>query len=104
MISNTKTLAVSAIAIAAVIALFAATPFVVAQQAQAFGWGGGGWGHHRFFGGGFNRFSGGFFSSGWGGGCGGCCGGCGSGRRLGRLVKQSPPLFLFFKTRERKFT
>ena len=35
MITNTKTLAVSTIAIAAVIAVFAATPFVVAHQAQA---------------------------------------------------------------------
>jgi hypothetical protein len=36
MISNTKTIAVSTIAIAAVIAVFAATPFVVAHQAQEY--------------------------------------------------------------------
>jgi hypothetical protein len=85
MISNTKTLAVSTIAIAAVIAVFAATPFVVAHQAQAFG-GGNGFirgGHitHRF--GGFGGFRPGFgfpgsgFGGGWGGGWGGGCCGCG---------------------------
>ena len=52
MISNTKTVAISAIAIVAVIALFAATPFVVAHQAQAFRGGFGG------FRGGFGRFGG----------------------------------------------
>ena len=112
MITNTKTLAVSAIAIAAVIAVFAATPFVVAHQAQAFGGFRGGFGHRGFGFGGFHRgFGGGF------GGFGGFGGGFGGWRRLGRrlrrllwrlwlrrLVKQSPPLFLFFKTRERKFT
>ena len=107
MITNTKTIAVSVIAIAAVIALFAATPFVVAHQAQAFrgGWGGGfhrgGFGFHRGFGGGFGGFGGwrrlAAAGAGW--------------RRLrrllwrmwlrrraagGGLVKQSPPLFLFF--------
>src|SRR5215469_5114937 len=84
MISNKKTIAISAIAIAAVIAVFAATPFVVAHQAQAFG----GWGRGGFFhrGLGFNRFGGfglgfggfGFPGWGWGGGWGGC-GGCGCG-------------------------
>ena len=85
MISNKKTIAISAIAIAAVIAVFAATPFVVAHQAQAFFRGGFG-GFHRGFGGfGFGRgFGGGFGFPGWGwgggwGGCGGCCGGCGCG-------------------------
>ncbi len=115
MITNTKTIAVSVIAIAAVIALFAATPFVVAHQAQAFGgrWGGGGWGHRGGFGFGFHR--------GFGGGFGGL-------RRLRRLRragvavaavavadvaavaagaaagKTVPSTFLFFKTRKRKFT
>ena len=77
MISNKKTVAISAIAIAAVIAVFAATPFVVAHQAQAFG----GWGHRGgFFGrglgfGGFGGWGGGFFPGwGWGG-----WGGCGPG-------------------------
>ena len=69
MISNKKTMAVSAIAIAAVIAVFAATPFVVAHEAQAFGFRGGFF--HRGFGFGFPGW-------GWGGGCGGCCG-CGCG-------------------------
>ena len=67
MISNKKTIAISAIAIAAVIAVFAATPFVVAHEAQAFR---GGFGFGRF--GGFG-FGGGFFPGwgGWGGwGCG----------------------------------
>ena len=81
MISNKKTIAISAIAIAAVIAVFAATPFVVAHQAQAFWRGGHGFGFRGGFGrfGGFG-FGGGFFP-GWGGwgGCGGCCGGCGCG-------------------------
>jgi hypothetical protein len=80
MISNKKTIAVSAIAIAAVIAVFAATPFVVAHEAQAF-WRGGGFFHRGFgFRGGFGGF--GFPGWGWGGGwggCGGCCGGCGCG-------------------------
>jgi hypothetical protein len=94
MISNKKTIAVSAIAIAGVIAVFAVTPFVIAQEAQAFGFGGGFGrfgGFHRGFGfGGFHRgfgfggFGGGFGFPGWGwgggwGGCGGCCGGCGCG-------------------------
>lgn len=63
MISNTKTVAISAIAIVAVIALFAATPFVVAHQAQAFRGGFGGFrgGFGRF--GGFG-FGGGFFPDG----------------------------------------
>ena len=77
MISNKKTIAISAIAIAAVIAVFAATPFVVAHEAQAF-WRGGGFGFHRGFG--FGRFGGfgfGFPGWGWGGGCCGC--GCGGG-------------------------
>jgi hypothetical protein len=73
MISNKKTIAISAIAIAAVIAVFAATPFVVAHQAQAFR---GGWGFGRGFG-----WGGGFFP-GWGGGWGGC-GGCGCGCSCG---------------------
>jgi hypothetical protein len=71
MISNKKTIAVSAIAVAAVIAVFAATPFVVAHQAQAFG--GWGWGHRGFF----NRGWGFGGWGGWGGGCGGWGGGCG---------------------------
>jgi uncharacterized membrane protein len=72
MISNKKTIAVSAIAIAAVIAIFAVTPFVLAHEAQAFGRFGGGFGR---FGGGFGRFGGwGGGWGGWGGGC-GCCGG-----------------------------
>jgi hypothetical protein len=63
MISNKKTIAISAIAIAAVIAVFAATPFVVAHEAQAFR---GGWGFGRFGGWGF-----GYPGWGWGGfGCG----------------------------------
>ena len=71
MISNKKTIAISAIAIAAVIAVFAATPFVVAHEAQAFR---GGFGFGRGFG-----FGGGFFPGwGWGGGWGGW-GGCGPG-------------------------
>ena len=71
MISNKKTVAISAIAIAAVIAVFAATPFVVAHEAQAFR---GGFG--RGFG--FGGFGGGFFP-GWGwGGWGGCGPGWGS--------------------------
>jgi hypothetical protein len=70
MISNKKTIAISAIAIAAVIAVFAATPFVVAHDAQAFR---GGWGFGRGWG-----FGGGFFPGwGWGGGWGGW--GCGPG-------------------------
>jgi hypothetical protein len=71
MISNKKTMAVSAIAIAAVIAVFAVTPFVLAHDAQAFrGFYGRGFGFGRGFGG---------WGGGWGGGCGGCCGGCGCG-------------------------
>jgi hypothetical protein len=71
MISNKKTIAISAIAIAAVIAVFAATPFVVAHEAQAFR---GGFGFGRGFG-----WGGGFFPGwGWGGGWGGW-GGCGPG-------------------------
>jgi hypothetical protein len=75
MISNKKTIAISAIAIAAVIAVFAATPFVVAHEAQAFR---GGWGFGRGFG--FGRFGGwgfGYPGWGWGGGCCGCGCGCG---------------------------
>ena len=71
MISNKKTVAISAIAIAAVIAVFAATPFVVAHEAQAFR---GGFGFGRGFG-----WGGGFFPGwGWGGGWGGCGPGWGS--------------------------
>ena len=81
MLMNSKTgIALSVIAIAAVIAVFAATPFVVAHQAQAFGFRGGfhrgfGFGFHRGFGFGFHR---GFGFGGFGGGCGGFggCGGC----------------------------
>ena len=77
MITNTKTIAVSVIAIGAVIALFGATPLVVAHQAQAFG---GGWGHRGGFGfGGFHR---GF---GFGGGFGGFGG---LRRRLGRRLRR----------------
>ena len=77
MLMNAKTgIALSVVAIAAVIAIFAATPFVVAHQAQAFGFRGG-FGFHRGFGFGFHRgfgFGGfGFPGWGWGGGCGGCC-------------------------------
>jgi len=61
-----RTIAISALAIVAVLALFASAPLVATHQASAFwgrGWGGGwgGWG------------------GGWGGGCGGWggCGGCG---------------------------
>jgi hypothetical protein len=43
MLSKKKSIAVSAIAIAAVVAVFAVTPFVVAHDAQALG--------GRFFGG-----------------------------------------------------
>ena len=68
MLSNKKTIAVSVIAIAAVIALFAATPFVVAHQAQAF---------HRGLGFRGLGFGGGFFP-GWGWGGGGCGPGWGS--------------------------
>ncbi len=68
---NSKTLSI--VGIAAVVAVFAVTPFVVAHEAQAFGFGfhrGFGFGFHRGFGfGGFGGFGG------WGG-CGGC-GGCG---------------------------
>ncbi|MGC2573071.1 MAG: hypothetical protein WA364_16290 [Candidatus Nitrosopolaris sp.] len=78
---NSKTgIALSVVAITAVIAVFAATPFIVAHQAQAFGGRfGGGFGFHRGFGG-FHRgfgfgFHRGFGFPGWGGGCGGC-GGC----------------------------
>jgi len=75
---NSKTgIALSVVAIAAVIAVFAATPFVVAHEAQAFGFRGG-FGFHRGFGFGFHRGFGfgGFGFPGWGwagGGCGGCC-------------------------------
>jgi hypothetical protein len=70
MISNKKTIAISAIAIAAVIAVFAVTPFVLAHDAQAYWRGGGGFG--RFGGWGFG---GGFFPGwGWGGWGGGGCG------------------------------
>jgi len=66
MISNKqRTIALSTVAIAAVIVLFASGPLVVTHQAQA--WGGGGWG------------GGGWGGGGWGGGCGGCGGGCGGG-------------------------
>jgi len=47
---NSKTgIALSVVAITAVIAVFAATPFIVAHQAQGFG------GFHRGFGFGFHR-------------------------------------------------
>jgi hypothetical protein len=75
MISNKKTMAVSAIAIAAVIAVFAVTPFVLAHDAQAFI--GGGFRHGGFFGRGLG-FGGWGGWGGWGGGCCGCgCGGWG---------------------------
>jgi hypothetical protein len=83
MISNKKTIAVSAIAVAAVTLVFAATPLIVAyvqsHEAQAFFMGGfhnrGFFGfHNRFFGGGFRNFG---FGGGWGGGWGGWGGGCG---------------------------
>ena len=65
-----KTIALTAIAIAAVLVLFAAAPLATTHQAHAFwgrGWGwGGGWGGWGGWGGG------------WGGGCGGW-GGCGCG-------------------------
>jgi len=78
---NSKTGIALSVAIAAVIAVFAATPFVVAHEAQAFGFGRGfgfhrgfGFGFHRGFGFGFHRgFGFGFPGWGWGGGCGGCC-------------------------------
>jgi len=73
MISNKKTIAISAIAIAAVIAVFAATPFVVAHQAQAFR-GGFGFGRGFGFGGGFGWFP----AWGWGWGNWGCGPGWGS--------------------------
>jgi hypothetical protein len=87
--NNQRTVALSTVAIAAVVLVFAATPLVVAyvqsHQAQAF-WGGGhrgGFGFRGGFGrfGGFGGFGGGFggWGGGWGGGCGGCCGGCGCG-------------------------
>jgi len=84
---NSKTgVALSIIAIAAVIALFASGP-LAATKAQAFG----GFGFHRGFGFGFHRgfgfhhfgfgfhrgFGFGFPGWGWGGGWGGGCGGCG---------------------------
>jgi hypothetical protein len=59
MISNKKTIAVSAIAIAAVIAVFAVTPFVIAHEAQAF------WGGRGFDGFGFGRGFDGFGGWGW---------------------------------------
>jgi hypothetical protein len=66
-----RTIALSLIAIAAVLVLFAAGPLVTTHQAHAF-WGGG-WG--------------GCGGCGWGG-CGGCgwggCGGCGWGGCGGR--------------------
>ena len=66
MLMNSKTgIALSVVTIAAVIAVFAATPFVVAHEAQAFGF-------HRGFNFGFHRGFG-FPGWGWGGGCGGCC-------------------------------
>jgi hypothetical protein len=64
-----RTITVSAIAIAAVVAVFAVTPFVVAHEAQAYG----GWGHRGFFGRGFGFGGFGYPGWGWGGGCG--CGG-----------------------------
>jgi hypothetical protein len=66
MIANKKTtIALSTIAIAAILALFAAAPLVATHQAEAFwGWGGG-WG--------------GWGGWGWRGGCCGGCGGCGWG-------------------------
>jgi len=66
MISKQKTIGMCALAILAILVLFASAPLVTTHQAHAFwggGWGGwgGGWG-------------------GWGGGWGGCgCGGWGGG-------------------------
>jgi hypothetical protein len=77
MISNKQTLAIAGIA---VLVLAVAGPIladILAQQAQARGFGFGGFrgGFGRGFG--FGGFGGGF--GGWGGGC-GCCGcGCGGG-------------------------
>jgi hypothetical protein len=68
---NSKTnVAFSIVAIAAVIALFASGPLVATHQAQAFGFGRGGFHHfglgfHRGFG--FHHF--GFFHRGFGCGC-----------------------------------
>jgi hypothetical protein len=82
---NNQRKALSTVAIAAVVLVFAATPIIIAyvqsHDAQAFGRGGfgrgfgfrGGFG--RFGGFGFGGFGGGF--GGWGGG--GCCGCCGCG-------------------------
>ena len=79
MLMNSKSVAFSIVAVAAVIALFASGPLVASAQAFPFGgfhhgFGfGHGFGFHRAFG--FHHF--GFGSSGWGwggwGGCGGCC-------------------------------
>ena len=91
MLMNSKSIAFSIMAVAAVIALFASGPLVASAQAfpfggfhRGFGFGHGfgfhhgfgfghGFGFHRGFG--FHHF--GFGSPGWGwggwGGCGGCC-------------------------------
>jgi hypothetical protein len=65
-----RTIALSILAIAAVIALSASAPLVATHQAQAF-WSRGGFGHGFGFRGGW-----GFPGWSWGGGC---CGGCGCG-------------------------
>jgi hypothetical protein len=83
MISKKQTLALSSVAMAAVITLFASGPLVAAHQALAcggWGWGGGcgcgcgggwggwgGWGGGPFFGGGFGHFGFGHFGFGHGG-------------------------------------
>jgi hypothetical protein len=90
MLMNSKSVAFSIVAVAAVIALFASGPLVASAQAfpfmghRFFGHGFG-FGFHRFhhFGFGFRHFGFGFpgwgWGGGWGGGCGGWggCGGCG---------------------------
>ncbi|HYA82295.1 MAG TPA: hypothetical protein VEH06_02430 [Candidatus Bathyarchaeia archaeon] len=67
---NSKTnVAFGIVAIAAVIALFASGPLVATHQAQAFGFGRGGFHHFGFF---HRGFGFGFPGFGFGGGC-GCC-------------------------------
>jgi hypothetical protein len=86
--NNQRKVALSTVAIAAVVLVFAATPIIIAyvqsHDAQArFGGFGRGFGFRGGFGRGFGfgGFGGGFggWGGGWGGGCGGCCGGCGCG-------------------------
>ena len=72
MLMNSKSVAFSIVAVAAVIALFASGPLVASAQAFPFG------GFHRGFGFGHGfGFHRGFGFPGWGwggwGGCGGCC-------------------------------